>query len=331
MLFSEFIGQEEIKEYLKTSIIDGEVSHAYIFDGPKGAGKFDLAYLFAQSILCKDFNGEPCNLCTNCIKVNTNNYPDIHIVLPQKGKTIKVGDVEAVIESIGQKSYEGGKKIYIFKNSEMIGTEAANKLLKTLEEPLGDTVIILLTENIDLLLPTIVSRCQILKFTSLKDEIIADYLNKNYNIDIKKAKLISGYSKGVMNNAISIIEGKNDILELRNEVLGLYDKLITGKRDVLSEYEDFFEKRRNQMKDIVEILCIWLMDLLYERNDLEELVVNTDKIDLIYKHINLVSTDNINNDIAYLQRVVVDVKMSVNYKLVISNMLIKLQEERFRW
>ena len=116
MLFSEFVGQDEIKEYFKKSIKDNNVSHGYIFEGNKGIGKYKMALLFAQSLLCTSFNGEPCNECSSCIKINTMNHPDLHIIATTD-KSIKREVIDELIESINQKPYESERKVYIIQDS----------------------------------------------------------------------------------------------------------------------------------------------------------------------------------------------------------------------
>ena len=95
MLYSQVAGQEEIKTSLIKSIDNNQVSHCYLFEGPEGMGKFELALVFAQSLLCLNFHKEPCNKCKNCIKVNSLNHPDLHII-NKDGNSIKREDIDLV-------------------------------------------------------------------------------------------------------------------------------------------------------------------------------------------------------------------------------------------
>jgi len=326
MLFNEFVGQDEIKEYLKKSIKDNNVSHGYIFEGNKGIGKYNMALLFAQSLLCDNFSEEPCNECSSCIKVNTMNHPDLHII-STTDKSIKREVIDELIESINQKPYESERKIYIIKNSEDMTPQAANTFLKTLEEPIGNTIIILLTENSNLLLPTISSRCQIIKFKRIDNSIIASYVKDKFRLDSNTAKLIAYYSQGVLLNAEKIALDENDILKRRSEIIKIYDKILSNDRNIIFEYEEYFEENKDNIDELIEILMAWLRDIYFKKYGINDLIINTDYMDLLDRHSKIVKTHNIDKLIKYLQNVSYDIKNNVNYKLIIDNMLIKLQEE----
>ena len=192
MNFSQVAGQEEIKASLIKSINNNQVSHCYIFEGPKGMGKFNLSLIFAQSLLCLNFLKEPCNRCNSCIKVNSFNHPDLHVVNEDE-KSIKREDIDELINSIYKKPYEAKRKVYIIKDAHSMTVQAANTFLKTLEEPPSDTVMILLTTNSNLLIPTIVSRCQEVKFRNISKETIREYL-KEYNMALEDVDLEVNYS-----------------------------------------------------------------------------------------------------------------------------------------
>jgi DNA polymerase-3 subunit delta' len=222
MLYSQVAGQEEIKTSLIKSIDNNQVSHCYLFEGPEGMGKFELALVFAQSLLCLNFHKEPCNECKNCIKVNSLNHPDLHLI-NKDGNSIKREDIDLLINTIYNKPYEAKRKIFIIKDAHLMTPRAANGFLKTLEEPPGDTVIILLTVNSNLLLPTIVSRCQEIKFKNISKDSIKSYL-KDYDSD--RVELAANYSKGILSKAINIIKGSDDTLKKREETIKIFDKII---------------------------------------------------------------------------------------------------------
>ena len=326
MLFSEFVGQDEIKEYFKKSIKENNVSHGYIFEGNKGIGKYEMALLFAQSLLCNSFNGEPCNECSSCIKVNTNNHPDLHII-STTDKSIKREVIDELIESINQKPYESDRKVYIIKDSEDMTPQAANTFLKTLEEPVGNTVIIMLTENSNLLLPTISSRCQIIKFKNIDQNVIANHIKDKFSLDHNTAKLIAFYSKGVLLNAERIALNEDDILKRRSEIIKIYDKIINSQRNIIFEYEEYFEENKDNIDEILEFLMVWLRDIYLKKYGVDDLIINTDYMNMLDNHSRLIKTKNIDKMIKYLQNVSYDIKNNVNFKLIIDNMLIKLQEE----
>lgn len=328
MLSSKFVDrdasfpntQESIKEYLKKSIKDKNISHGYIFEGAKGIGKLDMSIFFAKSLLCKEFDEEPCNKCSSCIKVNSINHPDLHIILSEE-RSIKRETIDDLISSIYQKPYESDRKIYIINNSEDMTMQAANTFLKTLEEPVGNTTIILLTENSNLLLPTIVSRCQIIKFEKIGNEFIIDYIKNKFNLDSNTAKLISYYSQGVLYNAEKIATNENDILKIREEIIKIFDKILIHDKNAIFEYETYFEENKDKIDRITEVLMIWLRDVYFKKYEINDLIINIDFVDLLEKHSKVLKRQKIDEIIKYLQNIKYDMKSNVNYKLMIDNML----------
>ncbi|MFA9422779.1 MAG: DNA polymerase III subunit delta' [Sedimentibacter sp.] len=323
MLYSLVAGQEEIKSSLIKSIKNNQVSHCYIFEGPKGMGKYDLALIFAQSLLCIDFNEEPCNVCRNCIKINSMNHPDLHII-NQEESSIKRENIDELIDSVYKKPYESNKKVYIIKDAHSMTTQAANTFLKTLEEPPGDSVMILLTTNVNLLLPTIISRCQIIKFRNICKQTIKDYLKEHFNSTEETIELASNYSKGILNKAVNIINGNDNILKDREEIIKLFDKIICTDSKIIYEVENYFEENKDNIDLIIEIMMLWIRDVMFVQNNIDNLVINIDFKPLAKKHAERMRINT--NIIEYLQYTSENIKSNVNYKLTIDNMLLKIQE-----
>lgn len=319
MLYSQVAGQEEIKASLIKSINNNQVSHCYLFEGPEGMGKFELALIFAQSLLCLNFNKEPCNECKSCIKVNSHNHPDLHI-LNEDGKNIKREEIDDLVNSIHKKPYEAKRKVYIIKDAHLMTVQAANGFLKTLEEPPANTVMILLTVNPNLLLPTIVSRCQEVKFRNISKDAIKAYL-KDY--DSNSVELAASYSKGILNKAINIIKGNDDILNKREEIIKIFDRIVNSDSEIIYELEDYFEDKKDNIDTIIEIMIIWIRDVIFVNNNMENLVVNKDYINLLKIHGGNMKPSDI---IEFMQNTSDNIKSNVNYKLAIDNMLLKIQE-----
>lgn len=325
MYYSDIVGQDEAKKSLINSVKNDNISHCYIFEGPKGMGKYDLSLVFAQSLFCKKFILEPCNICGDCKKINSMNHPDLHII-NSEGKGIKREDVDNLIQSIYKKPYESNRKIYIINNCHDMTQQAANTFLKTLEEPPKDSVIILLTYNINLLLPTIVSRCQVIKFKEVSKNEIKSFLIDKYNIDELMAFVIAYYSKGILNKAVNIATGKDDILEKRKEIIGIFDRIITNDSEIIFEYEDYFEEKKDDIDRIIEIMMLWIRDISFVKNDMENLLINKDFSQLARVHSRNVQVSDADELIEYLQCASDNVRNNVNYKLTIDRLLLKIQE-----
>ena len=324
MLYSQVAGQEEIKTSLIKSINNNQVSHCYLFEGPEGVGKFELALIFAQSLLCLNFNKEPCNECKSCIKINSYNHPDLHII-NENGNSIKREDIDVLINSIYNKPYEANRKVYILKDAHLMTPRAANGFLKTLEEPPGDSVMILLTINSNLLLPTIVSWCQEVKFRNVSKETIKLYLKDN---DSDCVELAVNYSKGILNKAINMINGNDDTLKKREEVIKIFDRIVNSDSETIYELENYFEDKKDNIDLIIEIMIMWIRDIMFVNNNMENLTINKDCIELLKTHGKKMKTDS--DIIEFMQNISDNIKNNVNYKLAIDNMLLKIQED-FKW
>ncbi|WP_312699552.1 DNA polymerase III subunit delta' [Sedimentibacter sp.] len=324
MHFSQIAGQDEIKKSLINSINNNQISHCYIFEGPKGMGKYDLALVFAQALLCKNKDDAPCNKCSDCLKVNSANHPDLHVINTDE-TTIKREEIDELISSVYKKPYEADRKIYIIKEAQEMTTQAANTFLKTLEEPPENSVMILLTSNSNLLLPTIVSRCQHIKFKNVSKEIIKSHLMNEYDVSDEAAEIAAFYSKGILNKAINISSGKDNLLKFREEIIKLFDKIISSDSEIIYDLENYFEEQKDNIDSIIEIMMTWIRDIMFIKNNMEELIINKDFTQLIKMH---GQSMRYNSDIIeYMQQVSENIKSNVNYKLAVDNMLLRIQEE----
>ena len=175
--FKDVVGHSEIIQYIQNAVTEDKVSHAYILNGEKGSGKKMLAGLFAQTLQCEKGGTEPCYECHSCKQAVSGNHPDIIWVTHEKPNSISVDDIRVQINGdIQVKPYNGKYKIYIVPDADMMTVQAQNALLKTIEEPPAYAVILLLTENANSLLPTICSRCVMLKLRNIKDQLVKRYL-----------------------------------------------------------------------------------------------------------------------------------------------------------
>ncbi len=159
--FQDIYGQEQIKEHLQNALSTGKVSHAYILNGEKSSGKEFIAKVFAMALQCEEDGKEPCQKCHSCRQALSGNHPDIIRVIHEKPNTISVDDIRTQVNGdVAIKPYSGKYKVYILSEAEKMTAQAQNALLKTLEEPPEYAVIMLLTSNVNALLPPIVSRCR---------------------------------------------------------------------------------------------------------------------------------------------------------------------------
>lgn len=186
----KLIGHENIVEGLKQSIVNNRISHSYLFQGEESIGKKKLALLFAKTLLCKSGGLEACNKCISCKKFDSQNHPDFWLVEAEKN-IIRKEKVDQVIKSVNTYPLESNRKIIIIDSSHKMGIESQNALLKTLEEPPSYMNIILITEEKEQILPTILSRCQIIKFNPVALKLVEEFIVENYPEEADKASFIN--------------------------------------------------------------------------------------------------------------------------------------------
>ena len=178
--FSPIIGHEQVKEALMRAAAERRPGHAYILEGDTGSGRRMLAKAFAMSLVCENFGGgrpmEPCGVCKGCRQCLTDNHPDIQVVTHEKA-SIGVDDIRVqLVNDMQVRPYEAPYKVYLVPEAEKMTVQAQNALLKTLEEPPEYGVILLMTTNADLFLPTIRSRCTHLAVRPLPDQTVRQAL-----------------------------------------------------------------------------------------------------------------------------------------------------------
>ena len=219
--FKDVVGHRDIIQYIQDAVKQNKVSHAYILNGQRGAGKKLLAKLFAMALQCEKGNADPCGECKSCIQAQNNNQPDIITIRHEKPASISVDDIrEQLNGDIMIKPYSSPYKIYIIPEAELLTVQAQNALLKTIEEPPEYAVIFLLTENADSLLPTIRSRCVMLKLRNIKDKLVKKYLMEQLEVPDYQAEVCAAFAQGNIGRAILLAKSEH-FNEIKEEAIQL--------------------------------------------------------------------------------------------------------------
>lgn len=206
MGFTEIYGQKRAIALLKAGFKAGRNSHAYLFYGPPGVGKYKTAIVFAQLLNCPSpkEEAEPCGSCLSCRKISSGNHPDIMVVKPD-GASLKIEQIRALQEKVYFKCYEGQFKVIMIDEAHLMTTEAANSLLKVLEEPPAETIFILLADAPDKLPVTIQSRCQPLSFAYLDEAVLKKILLEQG----KEAPPSLALAQGSISKALEMVDNAN--------------------------------------------------------------------------------------------------------------------------
>lgn len=265
MNFNDVLGQQVLVQSLKNAINKNMVSNAYIFNGAKGCGKMTAARVFAAGINCTDKINKPCGLCNSCKKTALDASPDILYIKPM-GSSIRIEQIRELISAISKRPYENLYRVIIIENGDKMGHEAQDAFLKTLEEPQGNNVFIILTENFNILHQTIVSRCQLFNFQSVGKNIMRDYLTKKYDYTADEVGFAIEKSSGIIGRAIEILK-KGEILS-EDAFYDLLSELLTKKRvPALSFYDEIIKSKEDAL-ELLTFLMKWFRDvLLYKYNE----------------------------------------------------------------
>ena len=325
--FKDVVGHRDIIKYIKNAVTEKKVSHAYILNGQRGAGKKLLAHLFATTLLCEKGGPDPCNECHSCKQAESGNHPDIIRVIHEKPNTISVDDIrEQVNNTIAIKPYQGPYKIYIIDHADLMTPQAQNALLKTLEEPPEYAVIMLLTENADSLLPTIASRCIMLKLRNIKDTLIKKYLMETMEVPDYKADMCTAFAQGNMGRAIMLANSEH-FNELREEAVQLLKYIHEMELNEIVQAITRISTYKLEISDYLDIIMIWYRDvLLYKATKDMEQVVFKDQIKYIKEQARKSSYEGIELILESLEKAKARLKANVNFDLVMELLLLTIKE-----
>lgn len=211
-MFENVVGQNRLKALLSNAMAKNQISHAYLFSGPRGIGKTHFALAFAQAILCTDPLPEkrPCGHCLSCEHFLSGSHPDLIRVAPAEGaRTIKIAQIRSLIAAVSTRTYDGGNRVCIIERAETMTTESQNALLKSLEEPEPGNVFMILTESSAKILPTVQSRCQSLALEPLTDAQMREVLTQSDLPPEEKEEIIIR-AAGLPGRALALAAGDDD-------------------------------------------------------------------------------------------------------------------------
>lgn len=325
--FKDVVGHEEVVQYIKNVVVQDKVSHAYIINGEKGSGKKLLSHLFAQSLQCEKNEEEPCNECHSCKQALSGNHPDIIEVTHEKPNSIGVDDIRVQVnEDIQVKPYNGKYKIYIIPEADLMTVQAQNALLKTIEEPPAYAVILLLTENADKLLPTICSRCVMLKLRNIKDKLVKDYLMDKLHVPDYKADVCTAFAQGNIGKAI-LLATSDHFNEIKEAAIQLLKNIDNMEVSELVEAVKHITVYKIEVTDYLDVLTIWYRDvLIYKATKNIDRVIFGEQLDYIRERATKSSYEGIEIILEAIEKAKARIKANVNFELVMELLLLTIKE-----
>lgn len=325
--FKDVVGHTDIIQYIKSAVKEDKVSHAYILNGERGSGKRLLAGLFAQTLQCEQGGEEPCYSCHSCSQAMSGNHPDIIRVTHEKPNSIGVDDIRVQInEDIQVKPYNGKRKIYIVPDADLMTVQAQNALLKTIEEPPAYAVIFLLTENAEALLPTICSRCVMLKLRNIKDTLVKKYLMERLEVPDYKADVCTAFAQGNIGKA-AMLASSEHFNDIKDEAVQLLKNIDTMELADLVEAVKRVSAYKIEINDYLDVLMIWYRDvLIYKATKNIDRVIFGEQIEYIRERAKKSSYEGIERILKALETAKTRLKANVNFDLVMELLLLTIKE-----
>ena len=320
MTFDQILGHDHQKEILRRALANGKIAHAYLFSGPDGIGKRLMATALARAIVCLEQRG--CGHCRACRKIDHQNHPDLHILEPD-GNSIKIEQVRALQRDLNLKPLEAPRKICMIEQADTMTVGAANALLKTLEEPRGDTLLILLSAQPNRLLETIRSRCQPLPFTRHPNSRIQAELEKQLGIESTESHVLAALSEGSFKKAFG--KDRDLYLEQRRELLKTLTGLSAGSILPILDFAEQLSADKTVLPDILEIFQAFYRDVLMTlQGRSDEELVNLDLKEKIHRVSGRENVATILGKLEALVEIRRQLDRNVNRQLAMEVLLLKL-------
>ncbi|KRE67633.1 DNA polymerase III subunit delta' [Paenibacillus sp. Soil750] len=323
MSFQAIPGQAAAKRLLQNGLRQDRLSHAYIFSGPVGTGRSEMAVALAKAIYCQNGTDDACGECLECRKVEHGNHPDLHMVAPE-GASIKIEQIRELQKEFAYRATASGTKIYVLYHAEKMTVQAANSLLKFLEEPNSRVVAILITENGNALLPTIQSRAQWIQFTPMaREQMVLTLLEEGLPAALVQpaAHVTAGLQ------AARDLIAANWFAEMRTVMLQLAKETLTRFPTSMITVQQRIVKTElaDHVSALFDLLILWFKDMVQLRLERRDKLVYNDQLDWM-------SSLALSRDVSVWVRMMeqaVDLqkrlRSNANSQLVIEKMLVEMQ------
>ena len=356
MPFENIIGQKRVRSILERALKSKRMPHALLFHGQQGVGKEAVALELAKALFCQQ-DEIYCNTCSDCKRVGKLSHPDLMLIYPAP-KQPKDEELKSIRESmiknpyhrtqpwanpsilidmirnlkktVSMTSYENKGRVVLIMDAHRMTNEAANSLLKILEEPLGKLTLILISSQVNLLLPTIISRCQKIRFDPLPWQEIERALINWEKINPEQAKIFARMSFGSYRRALELLD--EDVDQKQNLLIEILRKVLMQDLDILLTVESLVSQQdKKTIKDLIALMLVWfrdamVMDLLKNENDYNEKVINIDRLDTLKKFVGALEQIDYDQVIPKIEQALELIDRNVYINLVLLQLLFDLKK-----
>jgi len=261
MSFKDVLGQQRAIDILKKTIKQNRLPQSYLFYGPDGVGKIKTAKELAKICNCQDIKEvDSCGVCVSCYKIDKDIHPDVKVIQPAHIHFL-ISQIQELQKEVYISPFEGKKKIYILDEVDKMTPDAANAFLKTLEEPSSTTLFILITSSLETLLPTVISRCQLIRFNLIPADVQRQIFSQ-WKLEPSKIHLLTQTSEGSIGKAKEYLE--KGVLEHLEKLTELLEDIFKGEENffliskIVTSVLNYYKKEDINL--FLEILAVWLKE-----------------------------------------------------------------------
>jgi DNA polymerase-3 subunit delta' len=334
MPYSSLIGNERIKKLLQRAVAEDRIGQSLLIAGPRGVGKYQFAIALAQALNCEQVKeGVPCGSCVACLRIERGEHADVRTILREskdpsvkkepKSQFVKIDQIRVMCEQAQFRPYEGRRRVFIIDDAEWLRHEAANSLLKTLEEPPSTSLVILVTSKPYVLLETVRSRCQMLNFAPLSASEIEEHLLMK-KMPADEARLRARLSRGSVGHALEI--DLNGYRETRDKMMDLVETLgVTREIAKLISASEYLGRKieKDEFEVHIDVLLVLLDDLFHLKlNALEASLTNADLAERLRRLSEKITFDQISGWVERIEEIFRAMPRNVNRQLAMDAMLI---------
>jgi len=324
MSFANIYGHQKQISMLQKAMAQQRVGHSYVFSGLNAIGKKTLALEFAQALNCENVDEKTgaCGNCSSCRKMMHHNHPDIH-VLETQAQFIRIDAIRNIQEQMTFKPLEGRKRVFVIDDADKMNEQAANALLKTLEEPSADNIIILITARPYWLPQTILSRCRHVRLNPLAAETVSLFLIEQKQMESAKAILLASLSGGSIGQALAL--DSEDMIAFRAELSRLLAAASQSDPMNLLTIASFLGQDKKEIRQGLKILNTYFRDaLVYKETARASMIINADDLPVVASLAGRLNGEQILQNIALVEKSNETIEMNVNKSLTLEAMAFKL-------